>query len=151
MNIPLGRVPDKGPAHLYTTFGIRTKESEHWRQATCEETNCGYYIKGFNVEVDESKPIGEKNAVLLRQDKTRSPKESHNEYGMTVFSYPPGTNCMNKHQVRIPKPEIFIVKGGDHRGNPKGTPTRIHTKAEFWVEEFAEVQDKIKTQVEKRD
>jgi hypothetical protein len=58
---------------------------------------------------------------------------------------------MNKHQVRLEKPEIFIVKGGDHRGNPKGTPTRVHTKAEFWVEEFAETQDKIQTQIEKRD
>jgi hypothetical protein len=103
------------------------------------------------MEADESTEVGQYWAKKFRQDKTRSFREERNEYGMTVFHFPPGTPCGNKHQVRLPKPEIFIVKGGDHRGNPKGTPTRVHTKAEFWVEEFAETQDKIKTQIEKRD
>jgi len=147
----LNRMPVNGPASLYTTFGIRAPKSSHWAPATCEEVNCPYQARGFKVSVDEAKVIGQQNAVALRKDTQRSPKESRDEFGMTIFEYPPGTRCMGEHTKRLDKPELFIVKGGDHRGNPKGTATRTHTKPEFWVEEFAEVQDKIISAIEKRD
>src|SRR5882757_4930360 len=127
----LNRMPVNGPASLYTTFGIRAPKSSHWAPATCEEVNCPYQARGFKVSVDEAKVIGQQNAVALRKDTQRSPKESRDEFGMTIFEYPPGTRCMGEH--------------------PKGTATRTHTKPEFWVEEFAEVQDKIISAIEKRD
>lgn len=151
MKRPLNRVPVTASPDFYTTFSIQTTDKEHWRKATCEEVNCPYYIKGYKVETDESKPVGQKNAHLLRTDRSRKYTETRNEYGMTVFTYPVGTACMNLHKVRIEKPEIFVVKGGDHRGNPKGIPTRVHTKAEFWAEEFSETQDKIIKRIEMRD
>lgn len=148
---PLNRVPEKAPARMYTTFGIRAPRSTHWVPATCEEVQCQNYVRGFRTSMDESKPVGEGNAKLLRADKTRTKKEYKDEYNMTIFEYPPGTKCFNTHTKRLEKPEIYIVRDGDHRGNPKGTPTRTHTKAEFWTEEFSEVQDKIKKALERRD
>lgn len=148
---PLNRMPVNGPAQLYETFGIRAPKSTHWIPATCEDVNCQYMVRGFKVSVDETKTTGLANASALRKDPQRSPKEYRDEFGMTIFEYPAGTRCMGEHTKRLDKPEIFIVKGGDHRGNPKGTPTRTHTKPEFWVEEFAETQDKIIKAIEKRD
>lgn len=148
---PLTRNPVTAPPSFYQTYSIRAPKSTHWRDATCEESACPYYARGFNVRVNEAEETGQKNAVLLRQDTTRAKTETRDEYGMTVFAYPPGTNCMNKHTKRLDLPEIYLVRGGDHRGNPKGTPTRTHTKPEFWVEEFAETQDKIIKAIEKRD
>lgn len=148
---PLNRLPVSAPAQMYQTFGIRAPEQTHWQPATCEDVGCEYHARGFKVSVDESTPIGSGNAAMLRSDKTRSPKEYRDEFGMTIFQYPAGTRCMGKHTKRLDRQEIFIVKGGDHRGNPKGTPTRTHTKPEFWVEEFAETQEKIIQRIEMRD
>lgn len=148
---PLARVPEKGPAHLYETFSIRAPKPTHWRDATCEEVDCQYMARGFRLSVDETKQVGQANAAKLRKDPQRSPKEYRDEFGMTIFEYPSGTRCMGKHTKRLDLPEIFTVRGGDHRGNPKRTPVRTHTKAEFWVEEFAEVQDKINKALENRD
>ncbi len=148
---PLNRPPERGPARLYETFSIRAPKSTHWQPATCEDVSCGYYTKGFKVSLDESKPVGSGNAAMLRADKTRTKREYRDEFGMTIFEYPPGTKCMATHTKRLDRQEIFTVRGGDHRGNPKGTPTRTHTRPEFWVEEFAETQDKINKALERRD
>jgi hypothetical protein len=70
---------------------------------------------------------------------------------MVEFVYKPGQRCFAEHTKRLDRQELFTVRGGDHRGNPKGTPTRTHTRPEFWVEEFAETQDKIIKALERRD
>ncbi len=147
----MNRLPVAAPASMYQTFSIRAPKSTHWQPATCEEVSCEYYTRGFKVSLDESKPVGSGNAAMLRADKTRTKREYRDEFGMTIFEYPPGTKCMNKHSKRLEKPEIFIVRDGDHRGNPKGTPTRTHTSADSWVEEFSETQDKIIKRIEMRD
>lgn len=151
MRPPLNRLPVQAPSTMYQTFGIRAPKATHWQPATCEEVSCEYYTRGFKVSVDESKPVGSGNAAMLRADKTRTVREYRDEFGMTIFEYPIGTKCFGTHTKRKEEPEIFIVRDGDHRGNPKGTPTRTHTKPEFWVEEFAETQEKIIQRIEMRD
>lgn len=150
MQRPLTRNPVTAPPSFYETYSIRTPKSSVV-PATCEEVSCPYMARGFKVSVDESKTVGQQNAAALRKDPQRTPKESRDEFGMTIFEYAPGTRCMSKHTKRLDDSNIFLVRGGDHRGNPKGTQTRTHTKPEFWVEEFAETQDKIIKAIEKRD
>src|SRR3546814_9780095 len=45
---------------------------------------------------------------------------------------------------------VFRVKGGDRRGNPLRTPTRVHKKPEYWLEEFQENQDRLSRSEERR-
>ena len=58
--------------------------------------------------------------------------------GLVTLIFPGGQECFQAHQVRTGRPEKYLVKGGDFRGNPRGQQARVHTKPEFWVEEFQE-------------
>ncbi len=45
------------------------------------------------------------------------------------------------HQVALERNEIYVARAGDWRGNPEPGNIRRHSRAEHWVEEFAEHQD----------
>jgi hypothetical protein len=45
----------------------------------------------------------------------------------------------------LERPELYIVREGDWRGNPRGTPPRRHARAADWVDEAMEHQDRINT------
>jgi hypothetical protein len=49
----------------------------------------------------------------------------------------------------VGRPELFIVRGGDYRGNPLGTPTRVHARPEDWVEDFSTHTQAIADRLEK--
>lgn len=144
---PLNRMPVKAPSQFFDTFSIRAPKSTHWTRAVCEEVQCLNYTKGFKVTVLTDSP----QAHYIRHDTTRTCTENRLAEGMVEFEYKPGQRCFAEHTKRLDKPEVFTVRGGDHRGNPRGTRMRTHTKAEFWVEEFAETQDKIIKALERRD
>ena len=61
--------------------------------------------------------------------------------GLTVFRFEAYQRCFADHQTR---PELYVVRDGDYRGNPTGRK-RQHTSAADWVdhmqEEFGRFQD----------
>lgn len=63
----------------------------------------------------------------------------------TTFVFAAGQTCFrsDEHVVRIERPEIFLVRDGDHRGNPRGTQPRIYTTPEAWVDDFGEHQERL--------
>jgi hypothetical protein len=44
--------------------------------------------------------------------------------------------------VPLERPELYVVRGGDWRGNPRGE-VRRHSGPDSWVNDFAEHQDRI--------
>jgi hypothetical protein len=135
--------PNVDPQH-YQTFQIKAPVNTHWRKATCEEVACLFGEKGWTTTVDESTDLGQRQAHYIRTSSGRKFKESRNELGLTVFEFASGQPCFREHKARLDRQELYVVKGGDWRGNPARTPARVHTKPEFWVEEFAENQEHIK-------
>lgn len=144
---PLNRLQPLGPAEAYKTYQISAPKSTHFRKATCVEINCPNYVNGWKIRLE-----------VLSQDVQEIVRKSGKKYqvmpvaeGETYLVFEAGQSCFDefRHMTRVEKPEIYVVRDGDWRGNPRGTQARKHTSHEFWLEDFAEHQDKIKTQIER--
>lgn len=143
MNRPTNRLPNRMGAENYQTFQIAAPVQTHTRKASCEEVECAQYLNGWRVKLDLSSDLGQRQAHYIKHQSGRSYKVVGQEGGLVVLEFNGNQECFQEHRVPLDRPAVYRVKGGDHRGNPLRTLTRIHKKPEFWVEEFAEHQDKI--------
>lgn len=141
------RLDPQLPVGSMKTYQVVAPRSTHFREATCAEMNCPNYMHGWMTEIDESSELGQSQAYYIRNSSGRHFTENRNvRPGLTVFTFEAGQKCFSTHQTRLEKPEIFLVKGGDWRGNPTGM-RRQHANADDWVEDFAEHQDKLATRL----
>lgn len=139
------------PSHAYKTYQVVAPLSTHFRPATCQEVECPAMINGWRTVVDESTPLGAKQAHYIRTVSRRSFREDKDlgVSSMTSFVFAPGQLCFAQHKLRTGRPEVYLVRDGDHRGNPRGTQPRRHTRAEDWVEDFNEHQGRLADEIEK--
>lgn len=145
----LNRLPAALPATAMQTFQIVAPKETHTRGASCEDVECQAYKNGWRMRIDLQTPLGQAQGRYIKYDSGRSYKVIGQQDGIVELEFAPNQPCFAEHRVRTDRPEIYRVKGGDHRGNPLKTLTRVHKKPEFWVEEFAENQDRLKTQIER--
>lgn len=145
----MGRITPRVEAQHYQTFQVTSPIATHTRRASCEEVECGSYLRGWKMVLDLNTELGRKQAHYIKHNAGRSYVIDDQRDGMVTLIFKANQNCFAEHRVPLDRPEIYRVKGGDFRGNPLRTPTRVHKKPEHWVEEFAEHQDKIKTAIEK--
>lgn len=143
------RVTPKLPARNMQTFQVVAPKATHTREATCEEVECEQYARGWRMKIDLNTDLGQKQAWYIKEHAGRKYKKVSAYEGLVELEFAANQPCFQKHRVRIDRPEIYRVKGGDHRGNPLRTPVRTHTKAEFWVEEFQANQERLKSAAEK--
>lgn len=136
-------------ADKYQTFQIVAPKDTHTVPATCEEVECAQYARGWKMKIDLQSPLGQKQAFYIKHHSGRSYREVDNRDGLVTLEFRSGQPCFQEHRKSIERDPLFRVKGGDARGNPLRLPTRTHKKPEFWVEEFAENQDRIATAIEK--
>lgn len=141
----LTRIDSQLPVGAMKTYSIVTPMSTHFRDGTCEEADCDGYKFGWLTVIDELTELGQGQAHYIRKESGRRFTETRNELGLTVFTFEAGQKCFREHKVRIERPEIFRVRDGDYRGNPTGQ-LRVHTRPDFWVEDFAEHQQRLADQ-----
>lgn len=136
--MPRAVIPHAG-VEMYKTYQIAQPVDTHFRQASCAEVECANYQNGWITKV----PIDSDFERLVRSSGRRW-AAVRQEGGEMVFTFAPGTPCFqeSQHRVSLERPALFIVKDGDFRGNPTGFQ-RQHTKPEFWVEDFAEHQERV--------
>lgn len=149
---PVNRITPNLPASAYRTFQIVSPISTHWRPADCAEFECEQHLRGWKSAIDESTELGQKQAWYIRKQSGRKFTESRDEQpGLTVFTFEAGQTCFSSGQHKVPlgRPEHYLVKGGDWRGNPTGAETRKHTKPEHWVEDMQEGFDKLRSAQER--
>lgn len=168
------RIEPALPVQMVKTYGIDVPLATHWRKASCAEVECKAHTEGWITLIPEdpdirpreapSDPtltvatfrrlesdinrIEEARAYYIRHLSGREFTEHRDETGYTVFDFTAGQECFAPHKVRIDRPEIFVVRGGDHRGNPT-RETKVHDRSEDWVEDFAYHQDAIATRIER--
>lgn len=132
--------PPIGPSAAYQTYSIKAPLSTHFRPATCEEVGCPDYQYGWKVHL-EGVPENLRSTALNSGRKYTVEQEGP---GLTWIVYEAGQKCFQhrKHRTRLERPELFLVRGGDVRGNPTGEQ-RIHKRAEDWIEDLHEHTDKI--------
>jgi hypothetical protein len=141
---PLSRIQPVGPVQAYKTYQVSTPRS-HTRPASCAEVGCEPYAKGWTTVlhvVDQ--------AQLVHTVRTSGrPFREATDGTQVTFVFEPGTRCFRaaEHRVQV-RPEIYVVRDGDWRGNPTGR-SRQHDRPEHWVEDFALHQDRIITDLRK--
>jgi hypothetical protein len=143
------RIIYKRPARRYRlpvtavkTYQVSTPQSTHWRSATCTEIDCQNYLNGWRVRI-EGLTDAQKHAVTHSGRKFTVMRLAADQ-GWYVFEA--GQPCFRSHEHKLPtgRPSLYVVRDGDPwRGNPRGTSPRVHTRPEFWVEDFAEHQQRL--------
>lgn len=140
------RLPPQGPAAAYQTFSVVTPPGpDHWRPASCEEVDCEFWANGWQTRVPRTA-----GAMLNTIRTSGRPYLERVEEAEVVFTFGPGTTCFraSTHQVKLGRPELFIVRDGDWRGNPTGT-FRRHTRPDDWVEHMQDHLGKLREQQER--
>lgn len=143
------RLPPKLPESAMQTFQVTAPKSTHTRKVSCEEAECQQYARGWRMRIDLNTNLGQMQAHYIKHQSGLSYKVTSQRDGVVELEFRSGQPCFQEHRVRNSLPEKYLVKGGDYRGNPLRTPTRVHKRPEFWVEEFAEHQDRLKTAIER--
>lgn len=143
------RIDPKLPVQAVKTYQILAPAQTHFRAATCAEVDCSNYLHGWASVIDESTELGKAQAHYIRNQSGRRFTEDRNHApGMTLFVFEAGQTCFAQHKARLDRPEIFLVRDGDWRGNPTGN-RRQHTHADDWVDDFATNQQQLADQLEK--
>ncbi len=134
------------PVQAMKTYSISAPQRTHWRPATCAEVDCPNHLHGWRVRVEGLPP------ELLHTAKTSGRRYEVLDVteGETWLVFEPGQVCFQASQHKLPtgRPELYVVRGGDWRGNPTGE-RRIHTRPELWVEDFGEHQQRLAEQIER--
>ena len=147
------RIQPAGPAHAYRTFQVKVPRGpEFQRPATCEQVDCEHWLHGWQTLVDAT------NTDLL--EALRASGRPYTEIVddgqpfalIRVFTFAPGTPCFRASQhrvaVRPDVPQLFVVRGGDWRGNPTGE-WRIHQRPDDWVEDLQESTEALRETIER--
>lgn len=130
-----------GPVHAYKSYEIVSPISTHFRDGTCDEAGCLAQRHGWRTVVDEATELGQRQAHYIRTSSGRRFREERTAAGLTEFTFEPGQRCFGVHKVPLERPELYVVRAGDHRGNPTGE-VRQHSP-DSWTNDFGEHQDKI--------
>lgn len=144
----LFRVPPRMGPEAYKTYAVVSPLGTHFRRATCEEVACPHYANGWRVRVEGLPPD------MLHAARTSGRKyvEQDITKGETYFVFAAGQPCFraSDHRTRVSdRPPLYVVRDGDHRGNPRGTKDRVHHRPDNWLDDFATHQQAISDAIEK--
>lgn len=142
------RLPSALPVGAMKTYQIAAPLGTHWNVVTCADADCDAHRLGWKSLIDERTALGQRQAHYIRRESGRKFTEERQGDGLTAFSFEPGQKCFAEHKGRNMRPERFVERGGDHRGNPTGQ-RREHKRPDDWVESFEENQDRLKTIAER--
>jgi hypothetical protein len=138
------RIEPNLPAAAFQTYAISTPHDTAVK-AACEQVGCEARQHGWQTLIDETTDLGAQQATYIRTAARRIYTERPGPGGLTEFRFEPGQRCFADHQTR---PEIYVVRDGDWRGNPTGR-TRTHARPADWVEDFAEHQQQLADNTER--
>lgn len=139
---PVFRPEPALPASAMKTYGIVAPKATHYRPATCAEVDCPNHLNGWQTVVDESTELGQAQGHYIRNEAGRRYTEVR-EAALTTFTFEAGQLCFREHEARLDRPEIYLVRDGDWRGNPRGTDPRIHKDPQGWIDDFGEHQERL--------
>lgn len=149
------------PAQAYKTYRIVSRRDTTVR-AACEAVGCEPWRRGWESKVDERVDCRSERRSLCPWMKKGMPAcgrcqahairtsgrtftERKTADGITVFRFESGQRCFREHRTR---PELYIVRGGDYRGNPRGE-RRTHKRPGDWLEDFSTHQDRLVQAIER--
>jgi hypothetical protein len=140
----VSRIEPQFPAWAYKTYRILSPPS-HRRKASCEEVECERWRRGWKtcLDVADTKHAEAANWIRLHSGLRF---DVHEQGTAVTFTFPAGQSCWAAHTVPF-KPHLFLVHGGDWRGNPRGVPVVRHSGAQSWADDFGENQLLIRERI----
>jgi hypothetical protein len=134
------------PPSSYKTYQIAAPISTHWRPASCAEVECPNYLHGWKVRADV---LDEKMIHTATHSGRKFVWQRLSELENWLV-YEAGQPCFQAavHRVRVDRPELYIVREGDRRGNPRSTGP-VQLSSVNWVDDFSEHQASIAGAVER--
>ena len=138
MGAPFRLEPQLPPA-AYQTFQVAAPLSTHWAPATCAEVDCPEYLNGWRLRVEGLTD----QDVHLAEHCGRKYTRVSVAPGETWLVFEAGQPCFkaSQHRRRLDREERFIIRGGDHRANPRGD--HRETTASGWADDFGEHQETL--------
>lgn len=130
------------PVEAVKTYQVLQPLNSHWVPATCEDVECPDYMYGWRVHVEK---LSEAQLNVVIHCGRKYTRVSLSE-GFTYLLFEAGQECFKAHEHMKPngRQGLYVVRDGDPwRGNPRGTGKRVHTRPEFWVEDFGCHQQKL--------
>ncbi len=139
------RLAPPGAVTDYKSYEFSMPAVTHTRPATCGQVDCPTQASGWITPVDESTELGQKQAHYIRHLSGRIHTEGPRDV-FTLFTFPPGEECFEPHMIPLDRDPVFVVRGGDWRGNPR-RERMTHDRPDYWVEDFADHQDRLATRI----
>ncbi|SDU42668.1 hypothetical protein [Jiangella alkaliphila] len=146
---PINIIDPKLPAAAMKTYAVIANPQTHFRAGTCEEAGCLAFRHGWATAVDQRTELGQRQAAYIRTRSGRAFTEDVDALGRVTFTFLPGQPCFTEHRVRLEREPLYVVRGGDFRGNPRGTRPRVHTSAASFVDDFASHQQGLADRLER--
>lgn len=152
------RVQPRMAEQAYRTFRVEMPRATHWRPGSCEEAGCSRWAKGWKTTFTSGTPEGERIRHAIKTSPIRRKYTvARLPEGRVEVLFEAGQPCFlqdhptTQHRVPLDRPQIHVVRSGDWRtdaGTRRAT-RRVHTRAEHWIEEFAENQDRLASIIER--
>lgn len=124
----------------YKTYQLIAPISTHFRRATCAEVDCPGYLNGWRTTL----AADDERCDYIRRHSGRRFTEERTADGMVTFHFSPGQMCFRagEHVKSLEREPLYIVRDGDHRGNPTGH-RRLHVNGADWIDDFGTHQQRI--------
>lgn len=145
---PVTRITPQLPTHAMKTYGIVAPLTTHFREASCAEVGCDAHLNGWKTVIDSSTELGARQLNYIR---LHSGRKYNDVTGlgttMVTLLFAAGQKCFRQHRMPLDREPLYVVRGGDWRGNPRGESLR-HKNAENWLDDFANHQDRLATRLD---
>lgn len=149
----LNRIVPRLPVEKMQTYRIARPVQTHTRPGSCADVDCPQWANGWKTIL----PVEHVMVPALRRaamqavdlgDGRRRKCVVEAEDGRTVvFRFEAGQPCLkaSEHRVRLDRPEIYLVRGGDWRANTG--LVRRHTRPEHWVEDMQTTLEQVERRI----
>jgi len=142
------RIDPRMPPSAYRSFEVRSPVQTHYRSVPCQQADCAHHRDGWISVLDVATTQGKAWAAAIRKSGRRFTVDRAGPDTTVTYRFPAGQQCFaSPHKVPVGRPEIFVVRDGDWRGNPTGRTTQ--ERPEIFVERMAENLDELSTEREK--
>lgn len=144
----LNRIAPRMHVEAYRSFEVHSPLATHYRNATCAEIECPRHLAGWTSTIDVATAQGKKWAAAIKQSGRHYTVDRSGPGTTVTFRFPAGQRCFQApHKVPTGRPELYVVRDGDWRGNPTGRMEQARP-AEF-VERMAENLDNLSAEINK--
>lgn len=138
---PLFRPDPTIPASGMRTFEIAAPLDTHWRKASCVEVGCLDHQYGWMIALTG---LDDADREMARGSGRRYTEDQDDAGPVLIFAA--GQPCFraSTHRIRLDRPELFISRDGDWRGNPRGTAPTVFSGPEPWADSLHTKLDEIR-------